>query len=342
MRAPPPLRNSKSKALSIAIIKVRQLYSCTRLKRRWHVYKLHKLKKGIADNNLINSGQDISPVSSPHAENMINIPSGLDSKANFKKPLLIASFPEGCSNSPKMHVLRRNSLSRLLLSRRRYKLKHYYNETMVKGTTGDEPIRMVQNNCNHLNEFQCASNVASIRKIASEDADIKVVFHGRNIIKQLNIPIKEKRTEKSPEFLEFGPSLSLRIKDFPSLLKKEVKDSPVQQDPEVPVTNFVQFIKEPELCQLNCIPEPPEKKSPIEKIIHNSLVEIDNVINEVKSKIFEVEHYIIEESCQEPEIITDFNNKKRIKTGRGFFRKPKGFKSRKRPDNVLISYSKLK
>lgn len=197
MRAPPPPRRSKSRLAAYCVVRLRQLLSCYRLRKRWHLHKLHKIHR--------RGDVAVSPISGIRAEDMMNLPSSLHLKENRKKPLLIAQFPKGCSKSPRVRVLQRNRLSKLMISKRKYKLKSF---------DVDAARRLrVREDGTH----PCANTVGSIKKMASKNADVRVIYHEANVIKCSNILYPSRADLQSPELFEFAPNRSIRIKDYPSL-----------------------------------------------------------------------------------------------------------------------------
>ncbi|QLL30986.1 hypothetical protein HG536_0A08010 [Torulaspora globosa] len=200
MRAPPPPRRSRSRFLALCVVRLRQLISGHRLKKRWHLHKLHEFqRKGLIC---------LSPESGIRAEDMINIPSALQPKKTRQKPLLIAAFPKGCSRSPRVRVLQRNRLSRLMISKRKYKLKPFE----VKGRHDREEDGAVTH--------RCAQTVGSIKKLTASNADVRVIFHDTNVIKCSNLIVPAEADQCSPELFEFAPNQSIRIHDYPSLRRK--------------------------------------------------------------------------------------------------------------------------
>ncbi|QLQ81410.1 hypothetical protein HG537_0F01710 [Torulaspora globosa] len=200
MRAPPPPRRSRSRFVALCVVRLRQLISGHRLKKRWHLHKLHEFqRKGIIC---------LSPGSGIRAEDMINVPSALQPRKMRQKPLLIAAFPKGCSRSPRVRVLQRNRLSRLMISKRKYKLKPFE----VKGLHNPEE----DGTATH----RCAQTVGSIKKLAARDADVRVIFHEANVIKCSNLIVPSEADQCSPELFEFAPNRSIRIHDYPSLRRK--------------------------------------------------------------------------------------------------------------------------
>lgn len=203
MRAPPQPRRSRSRFVALCVVRLRQLISGHRLKKRWHLHKLHEFqRKGLIC---------LSPGSGIRAEDMINIPSALQPRKIRQKPLLIAAFPKGCSRSPRVRVLQRNRLSRLMISKRKYKLKPFE----VKGLHNPEEDTVTH---------RCAQTVGSIKKLAATDADVRVIFHESNVIKCSNLIVASEADQCSPELFEFAPNRSIRIHDYPSLRRKPTPD----------------------------------------------------------------------------------------------------------------------
>ncbi|CAI2029119.1 hypothetical protein SEUBUCD650_0H02880 [Saccharomyces eubayanus] len=222
MRAPPSPRKSRSGYLLYFYFRLRQCFSCQRLKRRWHIHKLHVRQYSTRWN--------LSPLSGIQIEDMINEPSGLCPGSAKKKPLLIARFPKGCQESPRVYVLQRNNLSRLKLSKRKYALRFYYNDFFGKG---------FNKNPEFINESHqhCAETVRKIKKATAKHADVKIIYHDKNTIRSYRLGSKndkklivhdvleeEKEEEDSSSlYIRFGDDHSLRVKDYHSLHKHSQK-----------------------------------------------------------------------------------------------------------------------
>lgn len=202
MRAPPPPRRSRSRFAALCVVRLRQFLSGHRLKKRWHLHKLHKFeRKGLIC---------LSPESGLRAEDMMNIPSALQPKKVRQRPLLIAAFPKGCSRSPRVRVLQRNRLSRLMISKRKYKLKYFDVKGLHKADKSDSVTH------------RCAQTIGSIKKATSNNADVRVIFHETNVIKCSNLVVSSETGQRSPELFEFAPNQSIRIHDYPSLRKQSI------------------------------------------------------------------------------------------------------------------------
>ncbi|CCF56605.1 hypothetical protein KAFR_0B03090 [Kazachstania africana CBS 2517] len=170
MRVPPPPRRSRANIIPIYGIKIRSLLCCHRLKRRWH---LHKLRKKLR----LNSNNKFGPISGPRAEDMMDLQTGYLSRSIRKKPLLIASFPRGCDNSPEIKVLQRSNFAKQFITKRKYYLKQYENKLFK--TTADK--------VGQTNTFQCAQTVRTIKTVTSKNADVRTIFHNQNVLKRVNI-----------------------------------------------------------------------------------------------------------------------------------------------------------
>lgn len=201
MRAPPPPRRSRSRFVVLCVVRLRQLISGHKLKKRWHLHKLHKFQR----HDLV----CVSPGSGIRAEDMMNIPSSLRPRNARHRPLLIAAFPKGCSRSPRVRILQRNRLSKLMISKRKYKLKRFDFKNL--SNTDDR-----KNTVTH----RCAQTVGSIKKVTAGNADVRVIFHETNVIKCSNIGVGSEGGLHSPELFEFAPNQSIRIRDYPSLRRK--------------------------------------------------------------------------------------------------------------------------
>ncbi|GAV53971.1 hypothetical protein ZYGR_0AK04730 [Zygosaccharomyces rouxii] len=204
MRAPPPPRKSRSRYLTTCCLRLKQVFTGSKLKKRWHLHKLHKFRR---------KGQlAVSPVSGIHVEDMLNLPTGLQNRSAKGKPLLIAAFSKGCTKSPQLRLLQRNKFYGLPMTKRKYKLKTFDATVTEKKATATPTQRT------HL----CAPRVGSIKKVTSKDADLKIIFHNNNVIKSINLEKESHATLNSPQLLEFAPQQSIRIKDYPSLAKRPV------------------------------------------------------------------------------------------------------------------------
>ncbi|QLG70692.1 hypothetical protein HG535_0A06340 [Zygotorulaspora mrakii] len=202
MRAPPPPRRSRVRFFTVYVSRLRQFCTLYKIKKRWKLHKLHTVER--------RGYTIVSPLSAIRADDMVNLPTGLQNKSHKKKPLLIASFPRGCSRSPRVKLLQRNRLSKIFLSRRKYNLK-YFDVTGIK-----------EKNCSSrqsCSSYHCAHVVRTIKKVTSKNADVRVIFHDNNTIKSHNLPINTENID-SPQLLEFGPHQSIRIKNYSTLDRK--------------------------------------------------------------------------------------------------------------------------
>lgn len=206
MRAPPPPRKSKSRYVTSCCLRLRQLCTGYEFKKRWHLHKLHKVRR---------KGEIlVSPLSGVHVEDMINLPTGLQNKSFKTKPLLIAAFSRGCAQSPQLRLLQRNKLYGLPLTRRKYKLKNFEATLTEKRKISQGTYRATH---------PCASRVGSIKKVTSKDADLRVIFHNPNVIKSTNLNTNAEGVLHSPQVLEFTCQQSIRIRDYPSLAKRPLQ-----------------------------------------------------------------------------------------------------------------------
>ncbi|CCC69110.1 hypothetical protein NCAS_0C01200 [Naumovozyma castellii] len=206
MRAQPPPRKSNWSLIVNTVIKIRRFYSCHRLRKRWNIHQIHRVqyKRFIAR----------SPTLEFRSEDMFNIPTNMIPKDTKKKPLMIASFPEGCSNSPQLNVLQRNEKSRLFLSRRRYKLKNIDNKNF-------KPVpRIGSDSMNPL--YPCAETVRSIKQLTNRHADVRVVFHNSNVIKSTRLR-KEQEDGVTPQLIQFDNERTIRLDDYPALSRRNGK-----------------------------------------------------------------------------------------------------------------------
>ncbi|QHS76343.1 Osw1p [Saccharomyces paradoxus] len=221
MRAPPSPRKSRSGHFLYLYFRLRQFFSCQRLKRRWHVHKLHI--------HQYNTRWNLSPLSETRIEDMINEPSSLCPGSSKKKPLLIARFSKGCQESPRVYVLQRNSLSRLKLSKRKYALRFYHNEFFGKD------LKRKDGSIYGIQHQQCAETVRKIKKVTGKHADVKIIFHDKNTIRSDKLGIRnnrkwtrtgaleEEEEDSSSVYIRFCDDHSLRVKDYHSLHKHSKK-----------------------------------------------------------------------------------------------------------------------
>ncbi|GAV49062.1 hypothetical protein ZYGR_0N04670 [Zygosaccharomyces rouxii] len=215
MRAPPPPRRSKSRYLTTCYLRIKQVFTGSKLKKRWHLHKLHKFRR---------KGQlAVSPISGIHVEDMVNLPTGLQNRSSKGKPLLIAAFSKGCTKSPQLRLLQRNKFYGLPMTTRKYKLKSFDTTVTEKKTATTITQRT------HL----CAPRVGSLKKATSKDADIKVIFHNNNVIKSINLEEESHTTSYSPQLLEFAPQQSIRIKDYPSLARRPLGLAEISENENV-------------------------------------------------------------------------------------------------------------
>lgn len=210
MRAPPPIRKNKRNWIPLTFIKIKNKLSMRKCKRRWQLHKLHRTqyrkckddkynkycKKGrlkgqittatdvLTDSNLnaesghsnvkknIHNNYDL--LTGVRVEDTFNLETQYLPGSQVDKPLLVASFRRGCAHSPNVTILQRNKLSRLKLSKRQYSLKSYN----LKNS-----MRVNQISIADGKDFQCSQTVRVIKKLTKENADIKVIFHNDNVVK---------------------------------------------------------------------------------------------------------------------------------------------------------------
>lgn len=195
MRAPPRPRRSKSNVLPLLYARLKDKCHFNHIKRRWNLHKLHKLQFKEINNNTL------TPLTGARVEDMFNVPTNILPSSAKHKPLLIASFPEGCSKSPKIEVLQRSKWARLFLTRKKYKLK-YMDNHFVKEYIKTQPS---------VPEYDCLLNVNTIKRVTKKNADVRVIYHNKNTIKLINIG-QNKNNKFS--FIDFDNCNSLRISDF--------------------------------------------------------------------------------------------------------------------------------
>ncbi|CCD27312.1 Osw1p NDAI_0K01210 [Naumovozyma dairenensis CBS 421] len=201
MRAPPPPRRSKWSFIINIKLKLKRFYTCHKLRKRWDIHQIKRTQYRKFMND--------SPISAVRVEDMLNLPSGLIPRSIRKKPLVIASFPRGCKNPPRINVLQRNEKSRIFLSRRKYKLKNldtHMNDKMFESLRGNnEP-------------YSCAQTVRSIKKMTRSHADVKTIFHHKNIIKCTSLFTDDLQT---PQIMKFDNERSIRLTEYGLLTRKK-------------------------------------------------------------------------------------------------------------------------
>ncbi|AET38105.1 Osw1p Ecym_2372 [Eremothecium cymbalariae DBVPG len=207
MRAPPQPRRSRHRYVLQVIQKFHDTIGFHRVRRRWHLHKVHKASRANARNRNVNnnnnSKNNIEQIGNTpvRLEDIANQPSGVDIPKKRRMPLLIASFPKGSSRSPQFNVLERNRKSKLLLSRRKYKLKSFQGGTKsLKGKTNAK-------NC---------QKAYTVRKEVMQHAQMKVNYHRKGVVNSTCV-LLDNDSGRNPEFLSFGHECSIRLKDYPSL-----------------------------------------------------------------------------------------------------------------------------
>ncbi|SCV05841.1 LANO_0H16358g1_1 [Lachancea nothofagi CBS 11611] len=205
MRAVPTPRKSKSRFVRRKAGQLYQVVSCRKIRRKYNLHHLHQLHR---KNTRYSRQQQehLNALTTPLTlEDFINLSSGPESPTAKHKPLLIASFPNGCARSPRVKLLQKNIFSKLRISRRRYRLRNY-NPGLVKFHAQDPPSV----------DEDCFRSSRLIKRQASKYADVKFNFERQNVVKTICIPF-ENLEGHGPRFLEFDPERSIRLDDFPSL-----------------------------------------------------------------------------------------------------------------------------
>ncbi|SCU79716.1 LAFA_0B05160g1_1 [Lachancea sp. 'fantastica'] len=209
MRAVPVPRKSRARFLRRKAGRLYQVVSFRKVRRKLNLHQIHQLHRRNAKNfrrKRFDAGKLMTPIV---AGDGVNLWSGIESPAAKSKPLLIASFPNGYSRSPRVKVLQKNRLSRSWVSRRRYRL-HKYNPGLQRShipETGKE-------------YEECVRSCRAIKRQASKYADVKFNFERQNVMRTVCIPNYHLQ-DQTPHLLEFHPDHSIRLEEFPSLLRSE-------------------------------------------------------------------------------------------------------------------------
>ncbi|AGO09885.1 AaceriAAL105Cp [[Ashbya] aceris (nom. inval.)] len=205
MRAPPQPRKSRHRLMLQVLRKFHDTVGLQKVRSRWHLHKVHKVsransrvatcnKKG--DGNKKKNGE--IPLSPIRLEDIANQPSGIETPKKRRMPLLIASFPRGCAKSPMFNVLEKNKRSKLLLSRRKYKLKTFNGGNDVGAANGKTP------------------RVHAVKREVIQHAQMKVNYHRKGVVNSTCVLV-DSQSKRRPEYLTFGQAYSLRLNDYPSL-----------------------------------------------------------------------------------------------------------------------------
>lgn len=203
MPNPPTPRVSGANLFIITCLRVKYFFHSQRVRRRWRLHKLKKQARRAPDKTDINH----PPLSGIRCEDMINLPSELAPRSAKYKPLLIASFNNGCDRSPTLQYLKKNNHhSFYSFKREKYKLHNLDYSNM-------KPCAKYNNGC-HAYTMPCAAAVHSIKETTGKYADLKVIFHDRNTIKVTNL---HAATEKTPTKLVFDSANIIDLKQFASL-----------------------------------------------------------------------------------------------------------------------------
>ena len=167
MRVPPPHRKSLTLQIPLFLIKLKRKIQCNNWKKRKRIHKLHRIHRRRISNNLEIPEFDL------RVEDSYSMKTEYLSTNITDKPLLIATFDNDCTKFPQINILERSKLSRLHLKKRKFKLKILdYN-----------PINISNKLDNANQQFRCVSTIRSIKNLVDDDADVRPIFHNKNIIR---------------------------------------------------------------------------------------------------------------------------------------------------------------
>lgn len=197
MRAPPPPRISKSNRWLLTVTYIKNLFHCHRLRRKWN---LHQLKKKSKKSPYTNNA--ISPISGIRVEDMMNLPTNLLPHSSKSKPLLIATFPRGCSRSPHLKYLEKNSFTTRTLTKRKYKTEYLNNSRIKVG------VDRVNVGTQYDPSLKCVKTVRSIRENTKKYADVRLIFHDINTIR---ISQLKNNTDQPPTEIQFDGKNSITL-----------------------------------------------------------------------------------------------------------------------------------
>ena len=193
-----------------------------------------------------------TPTSGVRIEDMFNVPTALLPKSSRCKPLLLVSFPQGCDRSPVLKYLKKTSFARRVITRKKFRLKHFNlgvigrrlrnrhlekravventscvtgitkensNDNMKAGalhTTFGEPDMRQPLDTYRQDKLECVKTVRILKNHIAGDADIRVIFHDRNVIKMTNLEGNgESSTEKSKA------RKLVRMEEYRNLFKRD-------------------------------------------------------------------------------------------------------------------------
>ncbi|SCV02523.1 LAME_0H02366g1_1 [Lachancea meyersii CBS 8951] len=205
MRAVPVPRKSRTRFVRRKTGQIYQIVSFRKIRRKYnlhHIHRLHRKNTRSVRHKQFDGNKLMTPLV---IDDYVNMRSGLESPTAKNKPLLIASFPNGYSRSPRVKVLQKNKLYRLWISRRRYRLRKYNPGLPKCRAQGQE-----------TDYDECVRSCRVIKKQASKYADVKFNFERPNVVKTVCIPVDHLKDRK-PQFLEFHPDRSIRLDEFTSL-----------------------------------------------------------------------------------------------------------------------------
>ncbi|CEP60158.1 Osw1p LALA0_S01e04324g [Lachancea lanzarotensis] len=209
MRAIPVPRKSRARFLRRKAGRLYQVMSFRKVRRKFNLHQIHQLHRKNAKKfrrKPFDAGKLMTPIV---AGDGVNLWSGIESPAAKSKPLLIASFPNGYNRSPRVKVLQKNRLSKLWISRRRYRLRKYNPGLQKSQIPGAE-----------VGYEDCVRSCRTIKRQASKYADVKFIFERQNVMRTVCIP-NGHLPDQNPRLLEFHPDHSIRLEDFPSLQRPE-------------------------------------------------------------------------------------------------------------------------
>lgn len=146
---------------------------------------------------------------------MMNIPTHLLPSSSKSKPLLIATFPRGCSHSPHLKLLEKNNFTTRTITGRKYKTE-YLNNSRIKCTSNKVKILS-----KHDPSLKCVKTVRSIRGTTKKYADVRLIFHDKNVIKVSNITNTKNIT---PTVLEFDGTNVIELKNYENFRKTTLRN----------------------------------------------------------------------------------------------------------------------
>lgn len=269
MRAPPPRRKSLSLKIPLFLIKLKRKIQCNNWKKRKRIHKLHRIHRKKRTNNLEIPEFDI------RAEDSYSMRTEYLSSNIVDKPLLIATFNRDCTNFPQINILERSKMSQLHLKKRKFKLKILnYN-----------PINLSNNVDNANQQFRCVSTIRSIKNLVDNDADVRPIFHNKNIIRcfsleglennENNVNNNNNLTQK--KYIKFVDNGIVDINSLPSI--RTVEDSNIIKEECLNIHKFNQktqncFLNDTKIENLSLINSKKQKNSYFKHNKHHNLIKI--------------------------------------------------------------------